>query len=642
MLTECNMVRRAAATMMAACLGVCSLSHNALGRQAVDGQPAAAQPADQLDASPPAPDVAISTFNAVKSWLSRWQTPMDPAGQPPVCAAAITLRFQGSVVGRGTVISTEPRGASDVVMAAASGALNEAKERMPVERDALFEENLKAASGQVMLSVELAGRPVPLTINEFADAIDLVGPGLDGVAVRMGDRMEAMFPETMLVTGTDAAAALRGLVSKVSGDATLGLKKAGELREQHGVQFYRFEVVQVAQVKAGGSPEFLHRGGAIVQPSALNTGALYIWAEHLAEFLWNQRWPGDEKYGIQGTYDPIRGINESPFAGPAQQALVALAMWRRIPLIRGPEIRRARESINDWVFDLALANAAVAPGEAEPWVDPVSAALWWRVLDEMLVFPIEHSITGSFREVRDPNLVDMKQRCRDRLAEALKSPGQLQPESRAAVAWVLSGARGESFDQDEAQRFVSSTLVNTPPSRLPGSLPWLGWAARGKAAAPAFREVRAQLWQHQLRSEDLPANAGDVSGGVLFTTSKQPLPTWQVTRPLAFVATMLGDPNMTEPAEVPKELARLLASLRFLNQLGAHEAECHMYKDPARALGGIRNSLFDQRMQPEANAMTLLTVCETLKSLEAIRRRPEAAKNVEAATPEEPQQTAPK
>src|SRR6185295_13009555 len=103
---------------------------------------------------------------------------------------------------------------------------------LPVPADALQEDNLKAIAPMVAITVELSGRPVPIEIKEWADAINEIGPGLDGVAVRMGERMEAMFPETMIVTGTDAAGALRALVSKVSGDPTLGLKKPSELREK--------------------------------------------------------------------------------------------------------------------------------------------------------------------------------------------------------------------------------------------------------------------------------------------------------------------------------------------------------------------------------------------------------------------------
>jgi hypothetical protein len=161
-------------------------------------------------------------------------------------------------------------------------------------------------------------------------------------------------------------------------------------------------------------------------------------------------------------------------------------------------------------------------------------------------------------------------------------------------------------------------------------MPWAGWAellcsrttaGREIPSAPALREMRAQLWQHQLKGEDLPGEALDMAGGIVFTTTRQPLPTWQAARPLAFIATMLGDPALTEEKEVPGELARLLASLRFLRQLTADEPESHMFKDAGRARGGVRASLFDQRMPPEATAMTLLAVCETIRSLDEIKAR---------------------
>jgi len=83
----------------------------------------------------------------------------------------------------------------------------------------------------------------------------------------------------------------------------------------------------------------------------------------------------------------------------------------------------------------------------------------------------------------------------------------------------------------------------------------------------------------------------------------------------------LRDPRLTERGEIQGEIVRLMEALRYLRQLTASQSEAHMYKDPAKAIGGVRASLFDQRMPPEATAMTLLTVCETLRSLEAIKKR---------------------
>ena len=127
---------------------------------------------------------------------------------------------------------------------------------------------------------------------------------------------------------------------------------------------------------------------------------------------------------------------------------------------------------------------------------------------------------------------------------------------------------------------------------------------------------------------DLPWEQRDLAGAIVFTKAaagQRAMPTWQAARPLAFIATMLGDPRLTDDAEVAAELSRLLQSLRFLRQLTASEADGHMYRSPDRAVGGVRASLFDQRMPPEATSLTLIAVCETIRSLEQIESRRGAA-----------------
>jgi len=79
-------------------------------------------------------------------------------------------------------------------------------------------------------------------------------------------------------------------------------------------------------------------------------------------------------------------------------------------------------------------------------------------------------------------------------------------------------------------------------------------------------------------------------------------------------AAMLGDPALTPEGERPRELARLLPTLRFLRQLSAGEAESRLYPNPERASGAVRLALWDQRQPPEATAMTLIAVTETVRA----------------------------
>jgi len=97
-----------------------------------------------------------------------------------------------------------------------------------------------------------------------------------------------------------------------------------------------------------------------------------------------------------------------------------------------------------------------------------------------------------------------------------------------------------------------------------------------------------------------------------------PLPTWQCVRPLAFIATMLGDDRLTEPSERLIETARLLHALRFLRQLQADDSCGWMYPNPEMAIGGIRASTWDHTMPPDATSLTLLCVVEAIQSLERV------------------------
>ena len=94
----------------------------------------------------------------------------------------------------------------------------------------------------------------------------------------------------------------------------------------------------------------------------------------------------------------------------------------------------------------------------------------------------------------------------------------------------------------------------------------------------------------------------DLLGGIVFTAARNPLPTWQAARPVAFAATMLADPRLTPPAQVSEQTAALMRSLRFLMQLTADDAGLHMFRDRERALGGVREAPWNQRMplQPVA------------------------------------------
>lgn len=581
------------------------------------------------DAPLPSPAEAMATFHQIESWIRAWSVAEQGGDLPAVSAASITLRLNGSLVGRGTAMTASPTGDPRVIQEAVQQALDEATVRMPVERDALFEEALRRMAPSITISVELAGELVPFSPEEYADATMAVAPGLEGVAVRVGERIDGMFPGTMLTNGTEAGSALAATVSRLTGDPGLGLKRPSELTDEIGAVFYRFRTLHLAHPRTATPPIFLHRGGRTIERAELTSAGLREWADGMADHLISRARFGPEIIRASGTFNPITGASEPVFAGPGEQALIAfsLVQYSQMP---GVETLRAREA--RYIAEMLLQTLASADeGERDPLTSPAAVATSWVALSRLQITAADAD--GEARTGR-PQLAEFQARINSRLDEWERDFAQIPMAQRSIAAFALASRAAESPERLPAVQSAIRTLYReTPPGMLVSHMPWLGWAEVTLAsietdgqrpdipAAIALREMREQVWKHQLSPADLPFESLDLAGGIIFTATRNPLPTWHSARPLAFVATMIGDERLTSGDEFPTELGRTLASLRFLRQLSAGEAEGHMYRSPANARWGVRASVWDQRMAPEATALTLLTVCEVVRSLQEVQGR---------------------
>lgn len=570
---------------------------------------------------PPAPDAAMACFRAVQGWVRAWEVPdhdppdvlvLDGAG------AAVTLRLDGAVVGRGASLGGPGAG----VRRAARAALDEAAERVPVERDALFREKLLELAPRLTISLELAGTLVPIAPGTWADATASLDPGLDGVAARIGERVEGVFPAAMLAANQATGDALASAVARASGDPVLGVHEPAKLTAEFGVAFFKFRVVHLAQAREGDAPMFLHRGGRIAGRESTDVDALRRWGDGLAANLAARRWPGPERYGIRGDYSPVLAQWESSWAPPGEQALCAYALLR-YSRARWAEAAAASEARRTGL-DILRALGMVEPGEPEPWSSPGGAGGVAVALSEV----------GAGGVRADAELAGLALRVREALAAAVSAEGafaeHVSPGERAAVAAGIAGLyrlSGEAGDRELALAAIRGVYRTTPAAQLVGQMPWLGWAERlaspdaDLVGAVPIRDARDLTWRHQITARDMDPRQADLVGGIVFTASRNPLPTWQTARPVAFFADALGDPRLTEPGEVPAELSRLLASMRFLRQLSADEAVCGMYPKSMQARWGVRAALWDQRMPPEATALALLGVAGALDSLETLAAR---------------------
>ncbi|MEC9372261.1 MAG: hypothetical protein VYC34_00385 [Planctomycetota bacterium] len=590
------------------------------------------------------PQQVMRAYREIDGWVRAWEAPeaealLDPRHASGVC---VTLRLGGAVIGRSTVVRGAGPDDGTMVWRAAREAMAEATGRLPVERDALERERRVEQAARVMIDVQVAGPMVRIGGASFEEAALGLTPGLDGIAARVEGKIEAIFPGTMLASNLTPAQALTAVVNGlelaiVGGDsARVGVGdprvSIGQLQRTHGLALYRFRAQHVAQTAPGEPPVFLHRGGAIVALSDVRADGLRALGERVVAHALTHRWPGEEAFGLMGTYRPWVGDYEAPLvAPPSEQALAIFAMARFIGLEsvqHDPRQDEWRAALRELLNALAVVDAS----ETDPADSIASAALARLALIEAHD-AWAFGAPGAGAEIPDECMA-LFRRCSERLqawVEAGEDREEVGDAERAVIAYSFSAAapegflpEGEAGLAEQGRAMVRRLFRETPPGRVVNLMPWLGWAEVRLAGAGeipaeiALRDARSLVWRHQLTFDDAAGLEPDLIGGIVFTAARQPLPSWQSLRPLAFLATMLGDDRLTSEDEAGREAIRLLTSLRFMMQLEAGEEAMHMFRDRGRSLGGIRLAPWDQRLTLDASALALLTIAE---SLEAVERR---------------------
>ena len=214
---------------------------------------------------------------------------------------------------------------------------------------------------------------------------------------------------------------------------------------------------------------------------------------------------------------------------------------------------------------------------------------------------------------------------------ALGEPvGEWQPVAEGGISGAIEAAalaitpgKGEA-----ARARVQQMWEQIEPGRHVALMPFLAWAELDLAqseervpAASALRRVRELVWQHQLQEADTGERQRDLVGGIVFTQRRVPVPTAQAALPVAMTARLLGDVRVTPEQELGSEVQNHLRSLRFLRQLTVDAASATLSSRPEAVRGGVRGTLWEQSISSEATALTLIAVCDTLASLEAIAAR---------------------
>ena len=113
----------------------------------------------------------------------------------------------------------------------------------------------------------------------------------------------------------------------------------------------------------------------------------------------------------------------------------------------------------------------------------------------------------------------------------------------------------------------------------------------------------------------------DVQGGIVLTPGppgSPPNPDWHTAQLLSFIATVSRDAELVQPRDRIGAIVTAESAARFLGQLMMDGPACFAAPHPAQAVGGVRLTLWDNRLAVPPTAFGLLALVEFRSALEAV------------------------
>ncbi len=574
---------------------------------------------------------SMDAFTQIDRWVREWETPeidhADATGAP-VSVAIVTLRLDGRLLGRGLSVTGDPD--TQNVWQATNRAIRSASTKLSGDRDAMWDQYIADITSRITITLEIADSLVPIPESH----IELPGfgytPGVYGVAVRRGDQLQIIGPESMLARNTDMTQSAMAISNELAGDGSLMLKDPSEI-VQSGYRFYRFEPIVLAQTSERAGASFIDRGGRAIDDAEIGMKTVTELASQISDHLINRQWPGVEPYGFMGTLNPISGKSEQRFADPFKQALGAYALLRYGSTGTSKAHRQATMQGQRVLRNLS----EIVDGELTPWEDPIASCMALIALSEMQLVDI----------LGDEELNTLREHALERLGHVYSDLGGFNQAVPVAAHGIVAHAlvRAALLDPKDrsvlADAAIAEIFASTPATGLAAHMPFLGWALLEQNQSDSvvhsepIRQMRELVWEHQLTREDLDWIDRDLAGGIVFTSSSTPLPSWIGLKPIACIASMLGDERVTpgsiSSGEVPVEISRLFQSVRFIKQLCVDTELMHMYASQESAQGGVRRALWDQSLSVDASAMALLSLTEMDRSFKELIKRSSAESSSE-------------
>ncbi len=606
----------------------------------------------QSSHAPAQPDLgaSVGAFLTARQWINDFAVPPTDHDDANIAienahGIYIALRHNGRVVGTGIDTTSDALSLRKATGRALSELLGDESMRNTPE-------TLRNTVGaKLNLELEIAGPLRPMIARTAEHVAQHYEPGLDGLAMRRGEALAMLFPAQMRRSGN--ADNIDAAIARLA--AMLKLKPAplDELINQRKVSVYRFRTVHLVQDQPEASPTATHRGLRLVSTAEVTRESIRQFADAAAAHLINKLWTGDEPLGLLGDYDPLRDDYQPMFATPRDQALAAVAIAKYA-------------NINSWDYDVASAAhkaahkiildlSEVTDGEHDPFEDIATCALILAgLVSPERMMPFDRTTTNIMNRALVP-LQIFKTLEGEQLHDALSD---VTPTTRGMIAYALlqqEARSDDTFDWTASQRVARASLETTDESARLGPMTWAyqvhyffqsNIRSRGEQPVLSLEELtrmRLALWHRQIKHAHAPrfndpdnTDWLDLTGGFALDANPNAArvrPNAQSARVVALLALMLNDDVLSTDATRGIAQKNQLLAMRYLMQLQITEADAWGFRNPDRALGGIRSNTWSAELATAATAMALIAAVDTLRAIESLQTRKQ-----QRAAPENSQQ----
>lgn len=514
----------------------------------------------------------------------------------PFTVVAVVLRLDGRPVGeawkQGPGISS--------LAAAMQAALRSATED---RRIAALPADLRADLGKrLTLELEFGGEPQPLVGSRLDLLAARVDPGMEGFAIRNGDRWIYALPCTLQTH--NQVAHLNFIALTLGREVGLDPAASKDLKLPEGAAAYRVPTRRLAQASPDAAPFESFRGAPLVPLEGVNREAMRTMCRGIARHL-QQRWPtvdglgaaaasGMRALGPRAQYRASTGEWPDPVSPPGEQALAALAMARLSQTAwMPPDERLAAARFACQTLD---ALREIAPGETDPASDPAAMACILLAADALSREPnacMQDTLRVWIAGVRD------------RLVAWIDGgPDPTPMQAAMALAAIGDGA-------DAQLRPVAWTPGS--PERTVIASPWL--LDRGLSdAATAWKSTLVQMVPAQIDASQDGGPSPDLDGG-WSNGGGTPRPNALSARAALALATAARRPDVLDATDRVTAQQSLRRAMRFLMQLQADERACHAFRDANKAIGGLRAAPWDTDQPIAACSYALLAAMQAAEAL---------------------------